>query len=760
MHELSAADLLLAASGAPAWLNTTVVVLKVLIGFSVIIFVHELGHFLAAKWVGVRVDRLAVGFGTRLFGWRKGEGFTFGNRRTYRTEELAARGWGETDYCFKALPLGGYVKMLGQDDIVIDEKSGQVTYTDDPRAFTSKPVGRRMIVVSAGVVFNLLFAAALLMVVFLIGKNMVAPVIGFVAPDGPAAGKLFPGDRVLDINGEAVNSFNDVRVAPLFFEGPLEFRVEREAQGGRKEVVTTTVTPVRLTPDDLPSLGADPFVTTVRTQDGLAVGDLENVKAGDRVIEIDAQPVQTNLDIFRIFRQSEGRVLPVVVDRPDDPDRPGSPTRQVTCYQRAVLSVDPVDPSDKKTIVDSCHILGLRRRRAVNHVLPGSPAEAAGFRRGDVVAEWGPIANPTYDEIVTTIQARAGKPIRVVMLRNGKAVTLTVTPRRPFKLFGQSEARVGVDFASMGEENLPVVADVAPGTPAAELNLPRGAVLLAIDGQPVANWSDVIRGLTAAAGRTVRLRYRSAGDEAEGRMAVPGSIVNELNLPPGAVIWSVDGQRTLEVQFPEGKKRELALAQAYALGKFLAGRVGQTVTVRYSRSVTEPMQEARFTVREDNVDPWQLRLSYVTDFFGYRQLEEKVTAHGNPLLAVWLGVKYVGQWVQQVYRFLKQVVTTDVGVQHVAGPVGIFGMAMEHARLGWSDLLFFMAFLSINLAVINFLPMPIMDGGLMVFLILEKIKGKPLSFKAQMISTLVSLAAIILFGLFITVQDIGRFFGN
>ena len=72
--------------------------------------------------------------------------------------------------------------------------------------------------------------------------------------------------------------------------------------------------------------------------------------------------------------------------------------------------------------------------------------------------------------------------------------------------------------------------------------------------------------------------------------------------------------------------------------------------------------------------------------------------------------------------------------------------------------MFFMAFLSVNLAVINFLPMPVMDGGLMVFLLIEKIKGKPLSLKTQMISTMVGLAAIVLIVLYVTIQDIGRFF--
>ena len=154
MLSLGAMDALLAADTMPGWLYNTLMFIKVLIGFSIIIFVHEAGHFLAAKWVGIRVDRFAVGFGTRLFGFRKGEGFTFGNRPEYSADELARKDYGETDYCFKVLPIGGYVKMLGQDDVIINDETGEVSLSDDPRAFTSRPVGHRMIVVSAGVLFN------------------------------------------------------------------------------------------------------------------------------------------------------------------------------------------------------------------------------------------------------------------------------------------------------------------------------------------------------------------------------------------------------------------------------------------------------------------------------------------------------------------------------------------------------------------------------------------------------------------------------
>lgn len=753
---------LLAAGEIPAWLGTTFAWVKVLIGFSVIIFVHELGHFLAAKWVGVRVDRFAVGFGTRLFGWRSGEGFTFGNRPNYRAEEIAEKGFGETDYCFKALPIGGYVKMLGQEDIIIDDKTGDIQLSDDPRAFTSRPVGQRMLVVSAGVVFNLIFAALMLMCVFLVGKQMLAPVIGVVTPDSPAQGKLAPGDRVLEADGEAIHSFMDFQMATAFADGLLKLKVKRAAGS----IETVDVKPVK-GDDGLGRLSVLPQFTTVRVRDGEPVGGKPTVLAGDKIIEIDGKPVTNPFDIVRMFELSEGRVLEVVVERPKDPSEPDGEVERVVCYQRAALTVLPALEPDQRRggMPAELHILGLLRRQMVARVVDRSAAKKAGFERGDVVLQWGTVANPTLDEIFDSIAANPGKPISLRILRGQEQLELSVSPRRPFKLFGKpGRTVVGLDLQSRGEENMPIVSQVVPGSPFAKLSMPRGSRLVSLDGRAVRNWFDVVNILKASAGRSIVVRYRSGSDESGGALDVPSSIINELDLDPGASIQSIDGQKSIAVELADGKRRVYSLPSWAAVRKILETRVGQTVSVRYRPVRFGSVEEAEFTVRADNFDPWQGRIGYIygvnqfTGNFDFAQLTESVNAHGNPLTAMSMGINYVTQQVRQIYQFLTRVATTEVSTEHVAGPVGIFSVAVEQARLGISDLLFFLAFISINLAVINFLPIPVMDGGLMLFLIIEKIKGKPLSFKTQMISTLVSLAAIILFGLFITIQDISRLF--
>ncbi len=180
------------------------------LGFSLVIFVHELGHFMAAKWARVRVERFAIGFGKELVGFTRGE----------------------TRYSFNILPLGGYVKMLGQEDFVVD-KSGELKVKDNPRSFTSKPIGKRMIIVSAGVVMNLLFAAFALMIVAMVGEPMSPAIVGDVVPGSPASnGGLLPGDRIVSVNGEEVNSFESLKFKVMLSNAGevLELVVERDGR--------------------------------------------------------------------------------------------------------------------------------------------------------------------------------------------------------------------------------------------------------------------------------------------------------------------------------------------------------------------------------------------------------------------------------------------------------------------------------------------------------------------------------------------------
>lgn len=749
MRELTG---LLLADGAldvaGEWLRTTWIIVKVLLGFTLIIFVHELGHFLAAKYVGVRVDRFAIGFGTRLFGWRKGEGFTVGPKPSYSSAQVAQRGWGETDYCLNLLPLGGYVKMLGQDDIIIDEKTDEVRMGDDPRAFNNRPVGARMLVASMGVIFNFVFAILLLMLVFLIGVEVVGPTIGRVEPNSPAAlAGLQPGDRISSVNGRTVDSFNELQVQTAFAEDALRLGVQRD--GGRIEL---QVRPERRNARSDMSIGVLPEMTSrVAEETSPVFGDV--LQPGDVITHAAGEPVRSIDEAVRRIERAAGDWVAITVERASGP-KPGAARETLQLRQRAIMLLAPRTLADDAIqAAESTSLLGFQPRAMVLRVLPNSPAAAAGMQAGDVIAEWGPRTHPRESEIRAAMRAQRGDTVRVVVERAGKPHELSVTPQSETNLLGNSRAQLGVEFAP--ELDRLVIADIAADMPAAALNAPRGSVLLAVGQQPVSTWPELYRALRAAAGKDVEVRYRSGANEVTGTMAVPPSIVTELDLPPGTNVLAVNGERTFKVDDKETRK----LPQLVALSAALQANVGKSVEIEYSTNMlaTEP-RTVRAELTQENADAWPLFAIFASNISGEPR-RVLVSAHGNPFDALAKGWRFTELVLGQIFGTMKRVSRAEESAtKNLSGPIGIAQVAYEHGKMGVSQLLFFLAFLSANLAVLNFLPLPVLDGGLMTFLILEKIRGRPLSLKAQMISTMVGLAVIGLCFVFVMIQDISRLF--
>jgi regulator of sigma E protease len=167
--------------------------LLILLGFGFLIFIHELGHFLAAKWAGIRADGFAIGMGPCVVSYRRGVGLVLGSAdavvvRTHgrrpiemSDSERERLGLGETEYSLRALPLGGYVRMLGQED------GNPGATSEDSRSFGKAPIFRRGVVILAGIAANLALAVVLFLIAFLAGVRFPAPTIGGVATKSPAA---------------------------------------------------------------------------------------------------------------------------------------------------------------------------------------------------------------------------------------------------------------------------------------------------------------------------------------------------------------------------------------------------------------------------------------------------------------------------------------------------------------------------------------------------------------------------------------------
>ncbi len=776
-------------------LETALSYVLVILGFSLVIFVHELGHFLAAKGCGVRVERFAVGFGRALLSFRKGLGFRLGSseeeyvrRVTEQAQQKRQEGLqsrektpltdaeldqaaedlklGETEYRFNWLPLGGYVKMQGQEDFEID-KSGEIELKDDPRSFLNKPVSRRMIIVSSGVVMNALFAALLFMIVFMIGRPAIPPIVGTVLPGRPAdrAG-LLPGDRIIEVNGETIASFDNLQMATVLADPdePMSITFERK-EAGSGGVVRRTVEIQPSMDDDLGVLmlgiasAGNNIVAGVRPDPALPAE--EQVKVGDEVIASGDRKISNSHDILAAVQREKGRYATLTVRRKLDDGT--TVTREVKW--RASPRLFPSGDSRG----GSPDLLGFVPRARVAGVEPGGRADLAGLKTGDVIVKWGDQRNPTAAELQKIVGANGERDIRVEALRPeggrpGQPLHLTVRPKGTGTGRDKPLVRMGMD---VDVEGLPFVADIATelreGVPTAAAGLkevmPRGSLILKINGESVGSWGDVIDRLFKSAGSDIQLAWRAPdGREQTGAIHVPATLGTVFPLPGDHLIVRINGQRTAEGR-KDGKRVPLPVYEWLGASYALEACIGQTVEIEHRGLQDTQVQKATVTVTREMLDTWPMRILYDASGLDTYALSETFR-EPNPIKAMMIGVRQTYYFIEMVYMIIQRmVVDRSVGFDTVTGPIGIVKVGSELAQQDYGRLLYFLALISANLAVVNFLPLPIFDGGLMVFLLIEKIKGGPIPLKIQVVTQLVGLALIITIFLYVTLQDIQRIFG-
>jgi regulator of sigma E protease len=260
----------------------------------VLIFVHELGHFLLAKMTGVKVLKFSLGFGPKIVGKK----------------------FGETEYLLSAVPLGGYVKMLGEEpgeELAEEEKS---------RAYNYQSVGKRFSIVFSGPLFNLLFASFIFVLIFLTGVPVPLPDIGNVKENSPgAAAGLLPGDKVRQISGRSVESWEDISMALNDNPGKtLLFTVSRDDR-----VIDIPVQPEKKIDKNI--FGEDKEVWYVGIEPLLfpVVGEVMKGsradKAGllkdDRIIAVDGTKLKTWQDMTALIHASPEQPLLFSIQRGD-----------------------------------------------------------------------------------------------------------------------------------------------------------------------------------------------------------------------------------------------------------------------------------------------------------------------------------------------------------------------------------------------------------------------------------------------------------
>ncbi|CAG9182095.1 Regulator of sigma-E protease RseP [Cupriavidus laharis] len=281
-------------------------VIAFVVALCVLIFVHEMGHYLAARACGVKVLRFSIGFGRPLLRW-------------------TSKGRDRTEWTVAAIPLGGYVKMLDERERD-PEHDAPIDQAELPRAFNRQPVGKRFVVVAAGPLANFALAIVLYFGLFTGGMREPAPILA-----APAAGTMAAqagvreGDRVLSLraNGreEAVRSWNELRMA-VFAEGFGDARAVlrvRGTDGGERDLALARLPSTGSNPEQDPlamlglSLKGGP-VTITEVLPGSAA-ERAGLKPGDRVVAWQGKPLTQAAELIKAVRAQPGQRVALGIER-------------------------------------------------------------------------------------------------------------------------------------------------------------------------------------------------------------------------------------------------------------------------------------------------------------------------------------------------------------------------------------------------------------------------------------------------------------
>jgi regulator of sigma E protease len=660
----------------------------VLLGFGAVVLVHEFGHFIVAKMGGIKVEAFSLFMPPTVLGFRRtAKGLRFRilpmlfakpSESAQEAEEgglsftLGKGGKeGETEYRIGLIPFGGYVKLLGQDDV------GPVKQLTDPRSFSNKSIGIRAAVIAAGVTFNVISAAIVLMIVFLVGINFPPAIVGGVVPDSPAAKVgLRPGDEFLEIGGQSRNlDFSSISLAAVLSNA-------NEAVPATIRRSDGTIEKIELVAEHLPGgqvreFGIEqPFsLTLAQLSDPNALKERTGLLPGDTITAVAGQDAEHAWTFNEIVRQTLSPSVAVTAERPQ---ATGGVERVHTELKLAWAA----GAGEVKSEADLASVYSIvPRLRVLRDQQPSAAGQAPqGLRAGDIIVAVDNVQNPTYLELRETTVRFEGKPLSVKVLRidpNGaeRVATITVTPRRD-----PASDRVVIGFVPvLDAEHAVVAATAARDGGGAKLDLPRGARITTVGGRAVSSFYDVIREVRRWEGQPVTLEYR-LGSESEGAVSL----------------------QTAGVEQP---------------------------------------------VRVESI---------VLEALPFKGLE-RIYRAASPIDAIKMGYRKTVTFIAMTYITLAQLIGGLLSPKLLMGPVGI--VVSSYQIVDKQPLVYYAYFLgliSASIAVLNFMPLPPFDGGLIVLMLIEKVKGSALSEKAQGIVAYAGWALVLTLLIYVTYHDIVR----
>ena len=710
-------------------------ILYVAAGIGLVIFFHELGHFAVAKWCNVCVERFSIGFGPVLW-------------RTKR---------GETEYALSLIPFGGYVKMLGQDDIDPSQLSSD-EIAENPRSYSAKSIPQRMAIISAGVIMNLITGLLFYACAFGLGIENSQPVVGHVEVGLPAweAG-IDRGDRVLSINGESIAAFDDImlevalspsnrhlfdapaNLANMLHNGPVSQEVRDEfasrqirlphdaiavadttnnwsiksgttrmfvlAGSTSKTAVSGNMLRIQGTRDDVEKTwNVLPHGKGTGRRIGLHA-ERDTLFAGGKTVGLagwpaaDSKPAIANNDRLR---KIDGKTINSVAEMRDYIARHAD--RQLN-YQ--------IQRGDNKKLIDVA--VPARRFRTLGlsmdigriaAIRDGSPAQAAGLEVGDKLItingqDIGKDTNPL--ELPNLFAQLHGRNVQLEVIREQptgepETVSLSVIPNDLPGWLDQPEhpkAPLAVPALGMAFHCSVNILAVVPDSPAGKAGLEPGEQISRITITPTQTIPDAA---------PTKLEYQFDDPKSNWAHAV------------WRMQWADDSPVVIEVVGDDGEQRSV-----------------QVTPLR------NPKRNWFLPIRGTEHYP----------LVQTQQADGLVSALG-------MAAGQTETTLMRIWLTLRSLFTGDISVTELTGPIGIARVAYSFAEQGLSRLLQFLAFLSFNLAVINFLPIPVLDGGHMVFLTWEAVTRRRPSERVLIGATYCGLAFVLVLMVTVIFVDLER----
>lgn len=705
---LMALALYLAISVQPSALTVWYWV-KAGLGLSFIIFIHELGHFLAAKWCGVHVTTFSIGFGPPIPG--------------------CAYKWGETTYKLGILPLGGYVQMVGQvdgDEAADDE--------DDPRSYRKKTVPQRMLIISAGVIMNAILAALCFIYVYEgPGKEHSSANVAYLDSDGPAyRGGMRANVAILEIGNVKEPTFTDLVQQVINSvageEIPIVFR--RAGQPAQ----TITIEPRKTGTDTKPVIGVSSPLRLVFPRDREGDDDgpfFAGTPAADAGFKYE--------DV--IIAMTNPADPSKVTDLPDDPHYPNKGQRDYFEFMRRLQLLADKDvvirvergKGDKKTTHDLTvkpmfrYNMGVRMHMGpIQIVRKDSPADGKVFGPREDEKLWG-------DQI---------EEITVKDEKGNDYVFKDLDPERlPFEL-KQWSARL--DKAGVAKERTVKLKLRRHQKQAGEM-----FASVVVDLKWDNDWQfDRIVPLSANAPMTIPELGIGYQIKSIVRHAAPKSPFKE-----GDVIlnyrFTIDDPKAKEnTKWPS---REIKEGQWSHISYFLFESRWRYKKLEFKVKRDSEVIEIEAPLEEDKAWPilergWTLSPDM-----------RRVKATG-PIDAIRMGLIDTHSRMTEIFLNIRGMILRRIDLDNLGGPITIAVGTARFASMEWGEFVFFLGLISINLAVVNFLPIPILDGGHMVFLVYEWIRRKPASEAVRVWATYAGLAMVLCLMIFVLSLDINRFF--